>query len=735
MAIFNKVERKEEDKQFQRHVHIVGREAFLVILGLILIAFCLFRYPLIFASIRKVEKALQSIIFGLVFAYLVDPVASAYKRLLMGITKNHTPKSIKTIKKLSVLLGMITGIAFIVAFVSLIIPGIAESISKLVAELPGYAASLQESLQSFSRPGSGFAAYVSRFIDSATKNLEATISTQITSWGAEVVSAVTSGVMDFAKVLINLFIGIIVAIYLLFDKEKAIGQMKKLTYTIFSRERADSILEVARQGNAIFSGFIRAKIVDSLIIGVICLIFCLIFRMPYALLIGAIVTVTNIIPFFGPFIGAIPSALLILMVDPVKCLIFIIFIIVLQQIDGNIIGPHIMGNHLNLNEFWITFSIMLFGGLFGFLGMMVGVPLFGLIYYMVTRFINRILRKKGLPENSMLYRNVNKHKDILKEEKRMNEQLVLGDLELITLNAFGYEAAFAPASGGQLVRLKKDGIDAVNVPESKEALLEAPTSYGYPLLFPPNRVDGGKFTFDGREYQFPINEPDRGNSLHGFLHNRPWKVVDLTKTSLKLEFSGTEKTDFYQYYPVKFKVTRLYELMEEGLKETVTVENTGDVDMPYGLGFHTAFKVNNDTKIKVSVGQRIEVNERMLPSGVVRDLNEKEKNLREEGLEPMMWSMDDHYTVEPLFIDGEAFHGAILEDKKSLITYKVDEFYRHWMIWNSDRNGKFVCIEPQDWRINAPNLVETLGEEAGMDQLKAGETREVTTMLTIERKG
>ena len=150
-------------------------------------------------------------------------------------------------------------------------------------------------------------------------------------------------------------------------------------------------------------GFITGKLLDSAIIGAICYIGCLIMNMPYALLVSVIIGVTNVIPFFGPFIGAIPSALLILLVDPWKCLIFIIFIIILQQVDGNIIGPKILGGSIGINGFWVMFSIILFGGLFGFWGMLLGVPVFVVIYTGVTRLVDKRLKKKDLPDDPDLY--------------------------------------------------------------------------------------------------------------------------------------------------------------------------------------------------------------------------------------------------------------------------------------------------------------------------------------------
>ncbi len=310
----------------------------------------------------------------------------------------------------------------------------------------------------------------------------------------------------------------------------------------------------------------------------------------------------------------------------------------------------------------------------------------------------------------------------------------LGNLTLITLRNGAYEAVIAPEVGGAMISLTKNGIEAMNTPENEEILREKPTSYGYPLLFPPNRIDGGKFTAAGKTFQFPLNEPKRGNSLHGFLHKRAWEVECVSEDKAVLVFKGTPDTDFYQYLSVEFEVRRVFELTEEGLKETVVILNTGKDTMPVGLGFHTAFKADPTSKVRVSIGKRIEVTERMLPSGVVRNLNEDEALFRGEGQNPIAWNMDDHYTVEPIEVDGKPLHGAVIERSDATVTYEVDPFYRHWMIWNCGQEGSFICIEPQNWRIDAPNLVDKLGDEAGMDLLESGKSMEVSTFLKIETK-
>ena len=221
-----------------------------------------------------------------------------------------------------------------------------------------------------------------------------------------------TGVVTTVSVVVDILIGIIIALYILNGKETFCAQAKKMTYSLFSIERANSIIERVAHIHRVFGGFITGKLIDSLIIGVLCFIGMRIMmavgllgiESSYALLISVIIGITNIIPFFGPFIGAVPSAILIMVTSPLQALYFVIFIIILQQIDGNILGPKILGNSTGLSSFWVMFAILIFGGLFGFVGMAIGVPLFAVIYSIVSECINHLLHNRGLSEDTNDYR-------------------------------------------------------------------------------------------------------------------------------------------------------------------------------------------------------------------------------------------------------------------------------------------------------------------------------------------
>ena len=225
------------------------------------------------------------------------------------------------------------------------------------------------------------------------------------------VSTISNGVFGILAVLKNVFVGVIISVYVLANKESFSGQTKKVLYAVCPERTANIVMEIVRDSNRIFIGFLSGKIMDSMIIGIICFIVLSILNIPYTLIVSVIVGVTNIIPFFGPYIGAIPSALLILLTDPKAGLIFIVFIIILQQIDGNLIGPKILGDSTGLSAFWVIFAIMVGSGLFGFIGMILGVPTFAVIYHIITKAVNQKLKQKQLPTNTEQYSKLHAIKD------------------------------------------------------------------------------------------------------------------------------------------------------------------------------------------------------------------------------------------------------------------------------------------------------------------------------------
>ena len=279
-----------------------------------------------------------------------------------------------------------------------LVPQLAESIKGLINDIPKYIYNTTNYLDKSLKEMDINPEYMT-FITNKIS--------EITNWTIQVLTNVIPIVgnifMSFASSVWNIILGIIISIYLLMDKEKFFALGKKVTKALLNEKHSAVILDLANRTNETFGRFIGGKIIDSAIIGVLTFIVLAIFKMPYALLISVIIGVTNIIPFFGPFIGAIPSAIIIMFVSPVQALWFLVIIFVIQQIDGNIIGPKILGDSIGISAFWILFSILVAGKLFGLAGMIIGVPMFALIYSIIKDIIEIRLANKGLPTDTDEY--------------------------------------------------------------------------------------------------------------------------------------------------------------------------------------------------------------------------------------------------------------------------------------------------------------------------------------------
>lgn len=364
----------------------------LVLLGLVIV-FLVCRFMLNLGAVGQalsgVVGALKSILLGCVMAYLFYPLTRFTEQFLLF---HHVrPKSART---LSTAFSTIVLLTLIFLFVYFIIPQVVVNLPPLIQGLP-------EMIQGFSKNLSDFLVAHGQSAEILQDGL-AKVSGIFQSWLQDdplsALSNVMEGVATAAVGVLNFIIGIIVMAYVLVSRDQFIGQGKKFLFALCrKRTTCDRILKHLRVINRIFTNFVSGKLLDSLIIGLICAACLTILRMPYAPLISTIVGITNIIPVFGPFFGAIPSAFLLLLTDPYKCLIFLIFIVILQQVDGNIIGPKILGDSTGLSAFWVLFALLLFNHLMGFWGMLLGVPLFASFYYLLREFINSRLKKKGLP--------------------------------------------------------------------------------------------------------------------------------------------------------------------------------------------------------------------------------------------------------------------------------------------------------------------------------------------------
>lgn len=373
---------EEDKKKSEKTEH--GMRWYISLAVLVFVLFCcctmfffmIYRYNGVSKGWDTIMRVLQPITFGLVIAYLINPIMKFFEKHLLHFLEPRVQKE-KKCKKIA--RSIATGGA-VVVFVLIVILLFAMMIPQLISSISGMVNSLPKQVDSFIDWFNG-----------------------LTNSDNEIIQSLETNMMDMVKVLMNAIIGLIVSVYVLMTKEKFIGQSKKIVYAIFKPVRGNVIIDTFRKSNEIFGGFISGKLLDSAIIGVLCYICLLIMKMPYTLLVSVFVGLTNIIPFFGPFIGAIPSVIIIALADPIKGIYFLIFIFILQQVDGNIIGPKILGDSTGLNSFWVVFAIMVGGGLFGIGGMILGVPTFAVIYYIIDKTVDYCLRKRKLPEDTDEY--------------------------------------------------------------------------------------------------------------------------------------------------------------------------------------------------------------------------------------------------------------------------------------------------------------------------------------------
>ncbi len=408
---------KKESSKLKEHISR-GLTAFLVIVAGVLFFFAMYRFDDIANLLGKIIEVLAPIIYGLVIAFLLNPLVKRVEHLLQPLLEKAFRKegqAQKAARCIGIFVALVLALATIVALFNMLVPELYKSIRDLVVTLPQELSDWARDINHMLKDNTTTDKIIKTILLATGDAIEEWVQTDLVKWAqsdllaqtGSLVSSLTAGVISVVDAVTNLLVGFIVSVYVLFSKETFMSQSKKVLYAICSPRRANLTLHIARKANEIFSGFIIGKIIDSAIIGVLCFIGVSILQMPYALLVSVIVGVTNIIPFFGPFIGAIPSAILILLVDPMKGLYFILFILLLQQLDGNVIGPKILGDSTGLSSFWVIFSILISGGLFGFVGMIMGVPTFALIYYIVKMVIAQKLEQKKLPTGTEHYNETN----------------------------------------------------------------------------------------------------------------------------------------------------------------------------------------------------------------------------------------------------------------------------------------------------------------------------------------
>lgn len=398
---------KRLNTKYDKYLY-AGVTMFLVVTAALIVKALLDNLKVVGGALSAVNSALTPVYFGLIIAFLLSPLVNSVDEfvfipLMRKIVKKEK-KAEGIARGLSVAVVLILALFIIFGLIMMVVPEVINSISSLAANLPSYYKNIVAWGDDVFKSNPKLAEYFENFSGSMYEKLITWLQNDLLPESSKLLSLLTDGVVNAMSVLFNVFIGIIVSIYLMAGKENFCAQAKKLMYAILPQKRVEGTLEVLRETHTVFAKFISGKIVDSLIVGMLTFIIMSIANIPYVLLISVIIGVTNVIPFFGQYIGIIPSAVLVFIASPSKGVIFLILIIILMQFDGNVLGPKILGDSIGLKSFWILFSILFLGSLFGFLGMLCAVPIFAMIYRWVKRWCSKRLAKKEVPVETDYYR-------------------------------------------------------------------------------------------------------------------------------------------------------------------------------------------------------------------------------------------------------------------------------------------------------------------------------------------
>ena len=389
-----------------------GLTVFLTVCAILVFYDVFYKGGTLLGFFNKLTSTLAPVLYGFAMAYLLSPIVNWLERLIrLGWSKWSLTRE-KTLRRgwlraVSILITWAIVSYAVYLLMSVLVPQLIDSITTLINNAESYYNQIYDWADNLLKKNPNISNWVRLNLERYYQDALSLLTEKILPGAPQMLTSVTGGVISsilgvvvFAK---NLIIGIIISVYLLAMKEQSLARCCKLLYGVLSERAANLVMRGTRRTDEIFSGFVRGKLLDSLIIGILCFIGGSILNLPYTPLVSVVVGVTNIIPFFGPFLGAIPSAFLILLVSPKQCLIFIIFVIVLQQFDGNILGPKILGSATGISSFWVVVTILLGGGFFGVLGMFLGVPVFACLQELVKHLIDRRLTQRNMPTEAYAY--------------------------------------------------------------------------------------------------------------------------------------------------------------------------------------------------------------------------------------------------------------------------------------------------------------------------------------------
>lgn len=401
---------KPDEKQITWAITIFG-----LFLACLLVYCLIFRSSGYIGAITHILNILTGIIYGLIVAYILTPVVNYLeKRFMIPVYEKRgihimrdekEEKHRKRMRGLSVTISILLFLAVLQILFLICIPSLYRSITNLINAAPSYILNVRNYLEYLlgKYPENPILKEALKLFNDFASQIMGVINTTILPNMDKLVDIVTTYLTRFISGIVNCLVGLIVAIYVLFSKEEFVGQSKMLCYALLKEHAANELISAFRHIHYTFIGFLFGKLIDSFLIGILCYVGTSVLSVPYAGLVSVLVGVTNIIPVFGPYVGAVIGSIFVLIIDPFAALKFAVFVLILQQFDGNVLGPRILGDSTGISSFWVLFSIILFGGLFGVTGMILGVPLFACFYHGMRRWIHHLLRKKGLPTDTYVY--------------------------------------------------------------------------------------------------------------------------------------------------------------------------------------------------------------------------------------------------------------------------------------------------------------------------------------------
>ena len=399
------MERKNsQDNTPKNRYFLMGLTIFLAGAALIGVYYILFHSARLAGMFQFLSGILMPVIYGFVLAYILIPALNFFEtKAVVPVFKKlkaDTDAQKSRIRAVSVTITACVSIFVVYIFIYMFVAQIVPSIQEIVENFDTYANNAVAYINQLFEDNPNFREFFNNTIEKYSNEMDGWLNNTLIPQLTNIVKSVSLSVLNVLAFLWDFIIGFILSIYILNSKDIFAGQAKKITYSLFSKETANGLLQDVRFVHKTFTGFLSGKVIDSFIIGLICFVGTSILKTPYAALVSVIIGVTNVIPFFGPFLGAIPCCVLILVVtptQPLNMIYFAIFILLLQQFDGNILGPKILGDSTGLGSFWVIFAITIFGGLLGVPGMIIGVPTFAVIFAMIRRYVDKRLKQKGLP--------------------------------------------------------------------------------------------------------------------------------------------------------------------------------------------------------------------------------------------------------------------------------------------------------------------------------------------------